>query len=90
MVGGVAFHADGVATGYSISDRHPGDHLLTGRAVMAWQAVPARDRRGRPLVLHTCLTGCVPTRRAAVPYLAPVIEMCEDVQRLHHSKPRQR
>lgn len=74
MVGGIAINVDGVATGYSISDRHPGDYLITGSQALKWTEVPARDPEGRPLVLHL-YDRLRPDQARGVPYLAPVIEI---------------
>ncbi len=73
MVGGVAFDGDGVATGYSISSRHPGDTMMSKGAVMTWQTAPARDADGRPLVIHL-FERQRPDLARGVPFLAPVIE----------------
>jgi lambda family phage portal protein len=72
MIGGVAFDGDGVATGYSISNRHPGDTIILGGA-LEWQTAPARDADGRPLVLHL-FERLRPDQARGVPFLAPVIE----------------
>jgi lambda family phage portal protein len=72
MVGGVAFNSDGVATGYSFSDRHPGD-MLINPGQLNWTTVPARDEEGRPLVLHV-YDRLRPDQARGAPALAPVIE----------------
>lgn len=74
VVGGIRFNDDGVAVGYHVSNRHPGDYLLTAGATLAWKEVPARDADGRPLVLHLA-ERLRPDQARGVPYLAPVIEL---------------
>lgn len=73
MIGGVVFDGDGVATGYSIANRHPGDTMMSKGAMMTWQTAPARDEEGRPLVIHL-FERLRPDLARGVPFLAPVIE----------------
>lgn len=68
--GGIEFDSHGVAIAYHITDKHPGG---LRSATLKWERVPARDRNGRPLVLHL-MDRTRPELTRGVPYLAPVIE----------------
>jgi capsid protein len=58
-----------VPQAYHVSDRIP----APPRRRLKWERVPARDRDGRPPVLHL-FDRLRPEQTRGVPYLAPVIE----------------
>lgn len=70
LIAGVALDKDGVATGFHIADKHPGEFF--GSAAK-WSTVPARSKKGIPLALHL-FTRKRPGQTRGVPYLSPVIE----------------
>lgn len=71
--GGVQFNADGVATGYSVANRHPTD-LAFSKGALTWQTVPARDAEGN-ILARLLFERLRPDQPRGVPYLAPIIEM---------------
>lgn len=72
LAGGVELDADGAPVAYHIADEHDISRRRSGK--VTWRRVPARDRRGRPLVLHIHGARTRPDMTRYAPMLAPVIE----------------
>ncbi len=67
---GVEINRDGRHQAYHVSDEHPG---ALHKGADDWRRVPARDKQGRPIVIHM-FDRLRPDQTRGVPYLAPVIE----------------